>query len=135
VFPGNVFNNLKLLAITALAVLCFLFQFVGVPDLVHSRSFKYAWDLGHIAAFAVWSVLLFRWLPWLHSLSIGKKVFATLLFCILLGGLIEFAQVSFGHYPSWSDMGRNILGGLSALFFLFRTDFPWGEAALSCSKP
>jgi hypothetical protein len=101
------------------AVVCVVFLFFGGPDLMPSRSFKLAWDLGHIAAFAVWTLLLMRTWPWLASAPFGREVMVVMLFCLVAGGSVEVLQGLTGRYPAWADMGRNAIGCLLALFFLF----------------
>jgi hypothetical protein len=36
------------------AALSVFFLFFDGPGIIHARSFKHAWDLGHIAALAAW---------------------------------------------------------------------------------
>lgn len=101
------------------AVICTIFLFVGGPDLIHTRSFKQAWDLGHIAAFTVWSLLLVRSWPRLASVPFRSQVITVLLFCLVAGGSVEIIQRAFGRYASLGDIGLNAVGSLLALFFFF----------------
>jgi VanZ family protein len=94
-------------------------MFLGSPDLVHSRSFSRLWNLGHIAAFTVWSLLLLRHWAGLAARPFRVQAVTVLLFCLLAGGTVELIQSLSGRYSSLADMGRNVLGGLTALLFLF----------------
>lgn len=101
------------------AVVCGVLLFLGGPDLVSTRSFTRAWDLGHIAAFAVWSLLLLRSWPWLTAARFGTQILVIVLLTLTVGGTAEIIQGTFGRYPSWNDLGMDVLGSLLALFFLF----------------
>jgi len=118
VSPGRVLQQLKWLALILCAFLCFIFQFFGGPDLIQTRSFKHAWDLGHVVAYAIWSVLIFRFWSPIKAWTFTRQITTILSFCIVFGGILECVQGVFDRYPAWDDMGRNILRGLLALFFL-----------------
>lgn len=109
----------KQAALPLFSAVCLGLLFLGSPDLIHSRSFKHAWDLGHIAAFMAWSLLLIREWPWLSSGSFRKQATIAVLFCLVAGGSVEVAQGAMGRYPSFDDVGRDIIGCLIALFFMF----------------
>lgn len=101
--------------------------FFGGPDLVHARSFKHAWDLGHIFIFAIWTVLLLRLWPWLKAVSFGTQTLVILLLCIFMGGGIEWVQGLIGRYPSADDLIRDLIGSLLALLFWFPKRFDLGR--------
>jgi hypothetical protein len=111
--------NMKRKGLLLFAAVCVILLFFGGPDLIRTRSFKHAWDLGHIAAFAVWSLLLMRAWPWLAAAPFGQSAIVVVLFCLVAGGSVEVLQGLTGRYPAWADMGRNAIGCLLALFFLF----------------
>jgi hypothetical protein len=111
--------KLKRQGLLLFAAVCVVFLFFGGPGLISTRSFKHAWDLGHIAAFAVWTLLLMRTWPWLAAAPFGRQAMVVVLFCLVAGGSVEFLQGLTGRYPAWEDMGRNAIGCLLALFFVF----------------
>lgn len=119
--------NNRTLFIVALIGLVGLF--FGGSDLVDTRSFKHAWDLGHIFLFAIWTVLLLRQWPWLRAVSFGMQALVVLLLCVIVGTGIEFGQSVFGRYSSVDDLIRDVIGSLLALLFWFpkRLDLgqPW----------
>lgn len=106
-------------ALLLFSAACLVLLFLGGPDLIHCRSFKHAWDPGHIAAFLAWSLLLIHRWSWLSSGSFRKQAIIVIVFCLVAGGSVEVAQGALGRYPSFDDVGRDIIGCLIALFFLF----------------
>lgn len=98
------------------ALICGLLLFLGGPDLVDTRSFRHTWDLGHIVAFAVWTRLLMHQ-PRLAALRWRWQFILALGLVLAVGGTVEVLQGTFGRYPSWADMGRNLLGALIVLGF------------------
>jgi VanZ family protein len=98
------------------------FFFWGGPGYYSSRSFRSAWDLGHILFFLLLSL-------WLHGF-LGKKKFARspftfffsiFIFVFLLGFLVEFLQTFSGNRsPDIGDVLRNQLGCLMAYAFFIR---------------
>ncbi|WP_054692837.1 hypothetical protein [Desulfosarcina cetonica] len=109
--------NLRQSLLVLFAIVCAILLFVGGPDLVHARSFKRAWDLGHIPAFAVWTLLLLRGWPRLATLGWVTQVVVVVLLTVSVGGAVEIAQGAVGRYPGWLDVEHDILGSLLALFF------------------
>lgn len=101
------------------AAVCAVFLFLGGPDLIHTRSFKHALDLGHIAAFTLWSLLLMHQWPGLASVPFRQQAATVLLFCVVAGAAVEIIQSVIGRHASLEDMGRNAIGGLLALCFFF----------------
>lgn len=125
--------NLRQSFLVLFAIGCAFLMFVGGPDLVHARSFKRAWDLGHIAAFAVWSLLLWRGWPRLATLGWLSQMMVVILLATGVGGAVEIAQGAVGRYPGWADVEHDILGSLLAIFFLFpsRLRLPLGWRRLA----
>ena len=101
--------------------------FFGGPDIVHTRSFKHAWDLGHIFVFAIWTVLLLRHWSWLGTVSFRMQALVVLVLCVVVGGGIEWGQGLCGRYPSADDLIRDMIGSLLALFFWFPKRFDLGR--------
>lgn len=97
----------------------FPFFFFGGPDYHAVRSFKAAWDLGHILFFTLVSWLLcIRLLPRLADKKISVlflQIFFAV-FCIGLG--VELIQMILDNrYPGIRDILRNQLGCLVAFAF------------------
>lgn len=81
------------------------------------RSYKHAWDMGHVLAFSVWTclpILLWedfrKWPFWKQSLLV---IVSTL----FLGILIEFIQVGFHRAPEAGDVARDLIGSLITISF------------------
>jgi hypothetical protein len=96
------------------------FFFWGGPGYYASRSFKSAWDLGHILFFLLLSL-------WLHGHLRKKKsaggsfFFPVFILVFFIGFLVELLQsVSSGRSPDLADMLRNQLGCLMAFAFFIR---------------
>jgi len=98
------------------------FFFWGGPGYYSSRSFKAAWDLGHVLFFALLSV-------WLHAVVRAKvsawspfRLFVTLFIGVFLAGVTaEGLQMRWvGRSPDIDDVLRNQLGCLTAFAFFIR---------------
>lgn len=100
----------------ALILVAFPFFFIGGPGYHASRSFKAAWDLGHVCFFFIvtsWVLLQFR-----HRLQLfsPSRLFPLLFVgVLLLGSLVELMQMWIkGRNPDVEDVLRNQLGCLMA---------------------
>jgi hypothetical protein len=74
----------------------------------------HAWDLGHVAAFFLWTTLWLKTgaasrMPW------RRRWLVTLTACALLAILTEAAQSLIGRDVSAGDVSRDLLGGMLAL--------------------
>jgi VanZ family protein len=120
--------SLRRSVLIGLALICAVLLFLGGPDLVDTRSFKRAWDLGHIVAFATWSLLLVEH-PRLKGKAWAGQLIRMLVFTLAVGGGVEAVQGLFGRYPGWADLGRDFIGSLLAMSFLTpaRRDLPRGR--------
>lgn len=88
---------------------------MGGPDVASVRSFKYAWNLGHIIAFGLWTYLLLRFWDRLIHKSFWQQCLLMLVVTLVLGGLIEIAQYGPRRTPDLGDMIRNVIGAQLAL--------------------
>jgi len=100
--------------------------FAGGPGPDEPRSLGHVWDLGHIAAFLVWTVL------WLRTgtaarMTARRRWSVALAACAALAVLTEAAQWVIGRDLSVEDGLRDMLGGLLAL--------SWGERAAAGTRP
>lgn len=99
------------------------FFFIGGPGYHSPRSYKAAWDLGHILFFLLFTLLV-------DDLRAGKKeasgsplifFLAAFLLVLLLGTSVEFIQQFVdGRSPDVHDVLRNQLGCLTAFAFGIR---------------
>jgi hypothetical protein len=90
---------------------------VGGPDVSSYRSFKHAWNLGHIIAFALWTYLLLMFWDRLVYKTFWGQCLLMLLVTLVLGAAIEVAQYGFRRTPDMGDMMRNVIGALLAVAF------------------
>lgn len=102
-------------------LLSFVLFFVGSSDIAPTRSFRIAWNLGHIAFFAVAIFLLLKHSSFLQQSTQAQQFYWIVGICFVAGALIESIQFFIGRQADWQDILRNILGGLSALVFFSRS--------------
>jgi VanZ family protein len=100
--------------------LSFVLFFTGSSDIVPTRSFRIAWNLGHIAFFGIAIFLLLKHLSFLQQLTQAHQLYWIVGICFVAGVFIESIQFFIGRQAGWQDILRNILGGLSALAFFRR---------------
>ena len=100
-------------------LLVFPLFFINGPDSCSPQSLKEIWNLGHFFFFALLVLVLDS-----HWCSTGRSILFRIsgmfltLGCVGLG--IELIQLSIaGRFFSWSDVGRDLLGG--AVAFLWKT--------------
>ncbi|MFT6372846.1 MAG: VanZ family protein [Gammaproteobacteria bacterium] len=101
-------------------LLAFALFFVGDSNIVPTRSFKMAWNLGHIVFFSITILLLLRHASFLQQATQAKQFYWVVGICLVAGVLIESIQFFIGRHADWQDIFRNILGGLTALTFFPR---------------
>jgi len=101
-----------------LLVLGFPFFFWGGPGYHSVRSFKAAWDLGHILFFALASVLVILLARQRGIRTEWHFALALVVLGVACGILIEIAQLGVGgrSVDCW-DVYRDLLGILTALVF------------------
>ena len=99
-----------------LSIICLLLLLWGGTNISGSRLVNGMWNLGHVVAFFVWSLLFFRLT--LYYLSFPRFALLTLILCACVGILIEFVQSSFSKYFSITDLLNNFTGTCFALTVL-----------------
>lgn len=97
-----------------LALILAVLLFVGGPGYRSHRSVAAAWDLGHVAAFALWSYLLVSWKP-VAGTSVPGQWGIVLASCLVAGSAIEGIQWVIGGDVSAGDVFRDIVGGVTTL--------------------
>jgi len=102
-----------------LLVLIFPFFFFGGPGYYAARSFKSAWDLGHILFFTLASAELYKFYYSRASHLKPVQVFLRVFLVVFVSGLmIEFLQMYIsGRSPDVFDILRNQLGALIGFVF------------------
>lgn len=88
--------------------------FVGGPGYHTPRSLSSVWDLGHVAAFSLWSFLLLQWKT-IEKSSRFLQWRILLAFGLLFGGITEGFQSLIGGDASFGDLLRDMLGVLITL--------------------
>ncbi|MBN2365436.1 MAG: VanZ family protein [Calditrichaeota bacterium] len=107
------FDALIYLIIIVFAVLLFF----GGPDYHSSRSFKSAWNLGHIIFYTfLTAVLLHKW-GYLKKKDPFFQLVLVFLISFFSGLGIEWIQVHFSRIAEFGDLWRNTLGALAGWLF------------------
>ena len=116
--PGNKAGAVpceRLLKIFTVA--CTLLLFFGGPNYYSPRSVKSFWDLGHIVLFAaLGSILLVAWSK-NKKMSFLRQFVAVILISLILGILIEWAQIGTQRTAEVLDVLRDLVGTFVALSF------------------
>ena len=108
---------MKIPFLVLLAAGCFVLLFVGGPDVGSVRSFKYAWNLGHIIGFGLWTYLLLKFWDRLAHKSFWRQCLLMVVVTLVFGGMIEVAQYGPRRTPDLGDMTRNVIGAQLALAY------------------
>ena len=104
------------IGLAAAFLLLTLLLVFGSDESIPTRSFQALWNLGHVAYFAVISLLLLQW-PGLRSAAMPIRWVVLLLVTLLAGGLIEYLQIGTARTADWMDLLRNFGGTLLVLAF------------------
>lgn len=105
------------LLLPGLLLLLFVLFFIDGQHIELTRSFRIAWNLGHVVFFAFVVFLLLQHTRFLHEKSQTSQISLVLGICLIAGIFIESIQFFIGRQASWIDILRNMLGGMSALIF------------------
>jgi len=93
-----------------LTVLMSIMLFISNPLDETVRLYQSVWNTGHLFFFALLTALLITHTP-LQNQSAFKMLLASVLFSLVLGGVIEVVQLLVGRYMEWSDLWQDVLGG------------------------
>lgn len=123
-YTTTISNKFRLFSASALILISALF-FIGGPDYDSPRSFRAAWNLGHIIYFTLLPLVILYSTHRIRLKPVGQALFA-LLMTIVLGTTVELIQSGLNRTLDFSDIIRNIIGALVAIFFFmpFRKLFP-----------
>lgn len=118
-----------LLSFIILVICAVMFSgfFFGTSVFVHSYTTSKLWDLGHLAFFFLFSLLILRFRPepqWYRGLV------KTSLCALLAGLIIETLQSVIGRQASLSDIGLNVLGAGCASLWFYRQQQHNGKKTL-----
>jgi VanZ family protein len=98
---------------------CFILFFVGNPNSYQLRSWEIFWNLGHIAAYSLWTYLLIKYFPPLNRQSYGYQWIGAMGPALLLGVIIEMIQKRYlDRTADLNDIIKNMIGCAFALTFL-----------------
>lgn len=123
---GRTARHPALIVPILLALLMGVLLFTGGPGAYAPRSIKHAWDLGHVAAFMLWTGLP-AWLsPRWRAQPLTVQAATILGLTLVCGAGIEWLQGGVGRSSSYQDMARNFLGAALALRWLppYRSRWP-----------
>lgn len=98
---------------------CFVLFFVEGPEYESARSFRNAWNLGHLFFFCLFSYLIATQWKRIAGVSFRKQGLWLLGVSLILGVLIELGQMLLDNRsPDIYDILGDLLGSLLALAFL-----------------
>ena len=110
-------SRLFLIRVTLLLILPWLF--LGGPGYEASRSFKEAWNLGHVLLFFLLAIECERWLK-TRIAATGARALVIMALALSAAVLIEIAQSVFpGRIVSSADVVNSGAGALVALLCLY----------------
>lgn len=101
-----------------IALICFVFLFVGGPGYYASRSLNAAWDLGHIFFFAVVAYLALHYMRQKTAWPYTRQCLIIISGGLFFGILIEFIQSLSAREMSIVDIFNDFTGILLACAFL-----------------
>ncbi|GMT42808.1 MAG: hypothetical protein IEMM0002_1219 [bacterium] len=99
------------------SAICSIFLFWGGPNYYSARSFRIAWNLGHIFFFFILTLAIIRSSERAFNKPFFKLLFYVLSLSLLFALAIELLQGVFDRIMDMHDVWRDILGSLAALFF------------------
>jgi len=99
-----------------IGVFAFVLAFIGGPDYYSPRSYQYAWNLGHVLAFSIWTYLCLYYFHKLNKLPFLKQLYLFAIVAIVLGSGIELIQSQIGRASNWNDVINDVLGSILAVF-------------------
>ncbi|EPJ50532.1 MAG: hypothetical protein OFPI_19800 [Osedax symbiont Rs2] len=100
-----------------LSAICVLLLLWGGIETGH-RLLNELWNIGHVAAFFVWTLLLGR-ISWCRKSSIAILVPVLLLLAVILGSVIEGLQWLRGSSFSFTDLFNDLTGAWLALTVIY----------------
>ncbi len=95
-----------------------VFLFFGGPDYYAPRSFRLAWDLGHICLFFVWTYALMKTWKDFARKPVRMQLILIVLITLCVGFVIEWVQSGSHRTFSIADVFRNIVGSTAAIVLL-----------------
>lgn len=110
----STFQSWKNWLLVAVSLVCLVLLFYGGPQRYVQRSHEYAWGLGHVLCFAVWTILF---LKLCDGWSYLRQCVVIVGLTLFLGFGIEFLQAELGRSFDLADVLNNLAGSLLALAF------------------
>ena len=110
-------SNITKFSLLTVSILCLILMFVSGPGYYDTRSFKAAWELGHIFSFALWTFVIIRYWHLPAELGFVKQASIVLITALIVGILIELIQSVVGRSAQLHDIYRDIVGSAFALIF------------------
>lgn len=112
----KVTSTLSFYFLITLSLLALLFMFVGKASPYMLRSLHELWNVGHVLAFFLWTLLFLKQFgQTAYKRSLSRFFILCLAFVLIIGGSVELLQWLMGREASLHDMTNNLLGSLLAL--------------------
>jgi VanZ family protein len=111
-------NKVRIKVLIPISGILLVLLFSGGLGYYSQRSYKHAWDMGHVLAFSVWTYLLFLLWEDFRQWSLWKQFLWVIVLTLSFGILIELIQVRFHRAPEAGDVMRDMIGSLITISFL-----------------
>lgn len=116
----KIFVNYKLyLILLALSSLVFLL-FFAESNLFSTRSWRHAWNLGHVPLFILFGYTVFRFFSAIHEKNLGTQLFLLAAMALFLGLCIEFLQSFVSRQASLLDVMLDVVGAIVSVALFSR---------------
>lgn len=89
--------------------------FIGSSDTILSRSWKHAWDLGHIPLFILLAYLVYHLDHRLQDKGLFRQFVYLVVMSFVIGVVIEYLQTYVHRQASLSDVMKDMLGACIAI--------------------
>ena len=103
--------------IVLLAIVALIFSFTARFNFPYTRLFGSVWNLGHIAAFFIWTYLCLRFVEPVNRLNLLKQTLVLLSVSLLFGIFMEAAQFAIGRDAQIDDIISDLIGTSLAILF------------------
>jgi VanZ family protein len=110
-------NKARIIVLIPISGILCILLFSGGLGYYSQRSYRHAWDLGHVLAFSVWTYLLILLWEDFRQWPFWKHFFWVIVLTFSVGILIELIQVRFHRAPEVGDVMRDVIGSLITISF------------------
>ncbi len=126
----HVHGNLKIITLLLISAVLFFLHFTARPCDISIRSLDYAWDMGHLVSFFIWTLTGLNFFKPGSRPSFFKLILRVVLITAGAAASIELIQLFFNRSADVDDILKGLLGSLTALAFFSSSRFSWPRQVL-----